>query len=178
MGIGKIFSLYVVTRLISHIQGRNLRCRCWRQSRTYTDSRTCSSALYLLWHAKRGRLSYSWMIYNVRRTLWHSKYTLATIPTYTRIVNTLVGADSNTLNLLLALLTNREASHTRYLLIVGAYRDNEVSESHPLSLALREIRSKGGMVEDVSVLALDEEQVVQLLEDTFNANQSMSRGER
>ena len=86
------------------------------------------------------------------------------------------GADSNTLNLLLALLTNREASRASYLLIVGAYRDNEVSENHLLSVALREIRSKGGMVEDVSVSALREEQVVQLLDDTFNANNSMYEG--
>ena len=93
------------------------------------------------------------------------------------------GADSNTLDLLLALLTNREASRASYLLIVGAYRDNEVSEKHLLSAALGEIRSKGGIVEDVSVSALREEQVVQLLDDTFNGNHSMSarreaRGER
>ena len=95
-------------------------------------------------------------------------YTLALLTLF-------IGADSNTLRLLLALLTNTEASHAHYLLVVGAYRDNEVDENHALSLTLQEIRSKGGMVEDVSVSPLREGQVVQLLEDTFNANRSMSR---
>ena len=92
--------------------------------------------------------------------------------------HTLTGADSNTLNLLLALLTAKAISNTRYLLIVGAYRDNEVSEDHPLSLTLREIRSKGGTVEDVSVSSLREEQVIQLLDDTFNTNKSTKGRER
>ena len=101
-------------------------------------------------------------------TLSLSHYTFAPL-------TLLTGADSNTLKLLLALLTNRGASHAHYLLVVGAYRDNEVDQNHALSLTLQEIRSKGGMVEDVSVSPLREGQVVQLLEDTFNAIRSMLR---
>lgn len=55
-----------------------------------------------------------------------------------------------------------------YLLIVGAYRDNEVDYSHPLSVSIREIHKKGGNIEDIQLLPLSEPEVVQLLDDTFN----------
>ncbi|MCG3159003.1 MAG: Anaerobic nitric oxide reductase transcription regulator NorR [bacterium] len=45
-------------------------------------------------------------------------------------------ADSATLKLLHALLTDR---HSRFLFVIGAYRDNEVGPAHPLLLTLAEI---------------------------------------
>ena len=59
-----------------------------------------------------------------------------------------------------------------YLLVVGAYRDNEVDATHPLSIALGEVHRKGGKVEDIPLLPLGEPHVTQLLEDTFNTNKS------
>jgi hypothetical protein len=102
------------------------------------------------------------------------------------------GADSSTLNVVLNLLTTPNSTRTlparspntqeltnispmHYLLLVGAYRDNEVDESHSLILTLNEIRAKGGLVEDLSVSPLSKEQVVNLIEDTFNINTSMIR---
>jgi len=48
-------------------------------------------------------------------------------------------SDVPTLNLVNRLVTSHELSH---LLFIGAYRDNEVDQTHPLSLTLREIQSK------------------------------------
>jgi len=46
-------------------------------------------------------------------------------------------ADSATLKLLHALMTDR---HSRFLFVIGAYRDNEVNPAHPLLLTLAEIQ--------------------------------------
>lgn len=46
--------------------------------------------------------------------------------------------DSVSLSLLQDVLTYSE---TRHLLVVGAYRSNEVSASHPLTATLREIET-------------------------------------
>jgi predicted ATPase len=67
-----------------------------------------------------------------------------------------------------------QSNKPAYLLIVGAYRDNEVDSNHPLSLALCEVDRNGGKVEDLQLLPLSEEQVIQMLEDTFNTNISTS----
>jgi predicted ATPase len=85
-----------------------------------------------------------------------------------------IGADANTLVLLVNLLDPmlHQSNVARYLLIVGAYRDNEVDSIHPLTMALREVHREGGKVEDLELLALSEEQVIQMLADTFNVNLS------
>jgi predicted ATPase len=56
---------------------------------------------------------------------------------------------------------------------VGAYRDNEVDTTHPLSVSLREIERKGGKVEDLQLLPLSDGQVAKLVDDTFNTNIGM-----
>jgi predicted ATPase len=82
------------------------------------------------------------------------------------------GADSNTLALLVALLSGSQGSTIHYLLIIGAYRDNEVNDEHPLTQALRELKGKGGFVRDLILSHLKEDDVVLLLEDSFNKNPS------
>ena len=70
------------------------------------------------------------------------------------------------------LLDPQLTNTSHYLLIVGAYRDNEVDATHPLSMALGEVNRKGGKVDDIPLLPLDELHVTQLLEDTFNTSMS------
>ena len=54
--------------------------------------------------------------------------------------------DAATLELLEHLVTEPEVRH---LLLIGAYRDNEVSPSHPLMRALEAIRNAGGRVQEI-----------------------------
>lgn len=59
-------------------------------------------------------------------------------------------ADPHTLNLLVVLLTAKPS----HLLLLGAYRDNEVSEDHPLMRTIKEVTEKGGRVEDILLRVL------------------------
>ena len=96
---------------------------------------------------------------------------------HTKAISThrdLLGADSNTLALLVRLLDPQLSNTSHHLLIVGAYRDNEVDATHPLSMTLGEVNRKGGKVEDIPLVALSEAHVIRLVEDTFNTNTSMS----
>ena len=54
--------------------------------------------------------------------------------------------DAATLDLLERLVTEPEVRH---LLLIGAYRDNEVGPSHPLMRALEAIRNAGARVQEI-----------------------------
>jgi predicted ATPase len=82
------------------------------------------------------------------------------------------GADANTLALLGALLSSSHGSYIHYLLPIGVYRDNKVGSDHPLTQALNDIKTKGGVVRELQLLPLQEEDIVRLLEDSFNKNPS------
>ncbi|MFB2919838.1 trifunctional serine/threonine-protein kinase/ATP-binding protein/sensor histidine kinase [Aerosakkonema funiforme] len=73
-------------------------------------------------------------------------------------------ADSASLKLIQVLMTN---SDSKYLLLMGAYRDNEVSATHPLMLTLEEILKAGAIVNNIILRALDMENVSQLVADTL-----------
>ncbi|WNG53039.1 AAA family ATPase [Archangium minus] len=73
-------------------------------------------------------------------------------------------ADAASLQLLQHLLTHSEAPP---LLLIGAYRDNEVSLSHPLMLSLEAVRKAGAQVTDILLEPLSQEQVEQLVADTL-----------
>ena len=64
---------------------------------------------------------------------------------------------------LLKLLTQNQT----HLLILGAYRDNEVSPSHPLILALNEIAKTGVTINTIALQPLTEEVLNQLVADTL-----------
>src|SRR5580658_2534371 len=68
--------------------------------------------------------------------------------------------DAATLDLLEDLLTRSELQH---LLLIGAYRDNEVDAGHPLMRKLDEIRSAGGKVKEIVLAPLAEDHLGQLL---------------
>ncbi|MBN3846821.1 AAA family ATPase [Paraburkholderia sp. Ac-20342] len=72
--------------------------------------------------------------------------------------------DAATLDVLEYLLVS---SDLRHLLLVGAYRDNEVDADHPLALKLAMIRKTGTRVDEIALAPLTCEHVTQLVADTI-----------
>jgi PAS domain S-box-containing protein len=70
--------------------------------------------------------------------------------------------DPATLDLIEHLITHPDV---RYLLLVGAYRGNEVGPAHPLALTLARVRSAGGRVREIVLAPLRPEDVARLLAD-------------
>ena len=71
--------------------------------------------------------------------------------------------DKATLDLLEHLLTHSEVRH---LLLVGAYRDNEVGATHPLTRRLEAIRQTGAQVHEIRLWPLAREDLGQLIADS------------
>jgi PAS domain S-box-containing protein len=74
--------------------------------------------------------------------------------------------DPGSLTLIEHLLTHPD---TRYLLLIGAYRDNEVSPAHPLVTSLETIRLSGAPVTDLRLAPLSVVHLNQLVADTLHA---------
>jgi predicted ATPase/signal transduction histidine kinase/tRNA A-37 threonylcarbamoyl transferase component Bud32 len=74
-------------------------------------------------------------------------------------------ADSATLKLMQTLITDPEQ---QYLLLIGAYRDNEVSPTHPLIQTVEEIEKTGTVVNNIVLKPLDLENVTELVAETLN----------
>jgi PAS domain S-box-containing protein len=83
------------------------------------------------------------------------------------VLDDLQWADSASLKLLELLITDTD---TRYLLIIGAYRDNEVNSVHPLMLTLDEIRKTGASVNQIVLTPLDLTNLNCLIADTLNCS--------
>ena len=73
--------------------------------------------------------------------------------------------DMATLQLLEHLATHPEV---RYVLLIGAYRDNEVDASHPLPPILNIIRESGGRLHEIVLAPLTSADVKQLVADTLH----------
>jgi diguanylate cyclase (GGDEF)-like protein len=71
-------------------------------------------------------------------------------------------ADSASLKLLQLLM--QDAGH---LLVLGAYRDNEVSESHSFILTVEEIRTTGAIVQTITLQSLTQSTITQWVADTL-----------
>ncbi len=80
--------------------------------------------------------------------------------------------DAATLDLLQHVLTESEVRH---LLVVGAYRDNEVSPSHPLMRTLAAIRTAEAHVPDIVLAPLTLDDVGQLVADTLHCVRDRAR---
>ncbi|MFL9913518.1 trifunctional serine/threonine-protein kinase/ATP-binding protein/sensor histidine kinase [Paraburkholderia sp. RL17-337-BIB-A] len=74
--------------------------------------------------------------------------------------------DAASLALVEHLLTHPDTS---YLLLIGAYRDNEVSGTHPLMKSLDAIRYSGTPVVDIQLAPLSAAHLNQLVADTLHA---------
>lgn len=76
-------------------------------------------------------------------------------------------ADSGSLALLADLMTHPD---TRHVLVIGAYRDNEVTASHPLMLALGEVRRGGARISNIVLGPLTREHLTMLVSDALHCS--------
>ena len=72
--------------------------------------------------------------------------------------------DAATLDLLEDLLTRSDLQH---LMLIGAYRDNEVTAAHPLMRKLDAIKTTGGKVAEITLAPLAREHLAQLIADAL-----------
>jgi predicted ATPase/signal transduction histidine kinase len=75
--------------------------------------------------------------------------------------------DAATLDFLEDLLVQQDVSH---LLVVGAYRDNEVDLTHPLMRRLSTIRQAGGTVREIHLKPLSSDDLARLISDTLHCD--------
>lgn len=80
-------------------------------------------------------------------------------------------ADSASLYIL-ETLTN-PSSAISHLLVIGAFRDNEVYPGHPLQLSLKDMRQNGSAVDEISLRPLSQDHLRELLADTMKADPVM-----
>jgi predicted ATPase len=80
--------------------------------------------------------------------------------------------DAASLELLEYLVTHSEVRH---LLLVGTYRDNEVSDSHPLPRTLEAIRGAGARVQEIVLAPLGLDDVGQLIADALHCELERAR---
>ncbi|WP_392533750.1 AAA family ATPase [Nostoc sp. C117] len=78
-------------------------------------------------------------------------------------------ADSASLKLMQLLMAD-----TGHLLIVGAYRDNEVNPAHPLMLTLSEIQKKQATINTITLTPLSQSQINQLVADTLKSTENLA----
>jgi PAS domain S-box-containing protein len=72
--------------------------------------------------------------------------------------------DAATLDLIEDLLTQSDLHH---LMLVGAYRDNEIDSAHPLKRKLEAIRNAGAKIEQITLAPLTSEHIARLIADTL-----------
>ncbi|MDZ8188044.1 MAG: AAA family ATPase [Nostoc sp. ChiSLP02] len=82
-------------------------------------------------------------------------------------IDDLQWADSASLKLMQLLMSEAEIG---YLLLIGAYRDNEVNPAHPLLLTLDEIQKIGATVNTITLAALERLSVNHLVADTLSCS--------
>ena len=80
--------------------------------------------------------------------------------------------DAATLALVEDLVGRRE---TRHLLLIGAYRDNEVGPSHSLTLALDALRGAGTQVNEIILSALELDDVCRLIASAVHSDEQHAR---
>ncbi|HSR38022.1 MAG TPA: serine/threonine-protein kinase PknK, partial [Phnomibacter sp.] len=78
-------------------------------------------------------------------------------------IDDLQWADSSSLSLLQVLMTDRDSQH---MLCICAYRDNEVSPSHPFMITVGDIQKEGANVNNISIGNLTMEDVHQLIAES------------
>ncbi|MEG4516465.1 MULTISPECIES: ATP-binding sensor histidine kinase [unclassified Microcoleus] len=72
-------------------------------------------------------------------------------------------ADSATLKLLQVMMADEE---TKYLFLMGAYRDNEVSPTHPLIMTLEGLQKQEATINQITLTPLDIGHIANLIADT------------
>ncbi|MEG4233653.1 ATP-binding sensor histidine kinase [Microcoleus sp. Pol11C3] len=79
-------------------------------------------------------------------------------------------ADSATLKLLQVMMADEE---TKYLFLMGAYRDNEVSQTHPLIMTLEGLQNQGATINHITLTPLDIEHITNLIADTVRRDRGL-----
>ncbi|MEK8019511.1 MAG: serine/threonine-protein kinase PknK, partial [Candidatus Parabeggiatoa sp.] len=79
-------------------------------------------------------------------------------------IDDLQWADFASLNLLKTLMTDTDSD---YFLIIGAYRDNEVDEAHPLMMTLEELQKAGTLLNTISLTNLSKTDLNSLITDAL-----------
>ncbi|MGF2039712.1 MAG: AAA family ATPase [Nostoc sp. CmiVER01] len=87
-------------------------------------------------------------------------------------IDDLQWADLASLKLIELLITD---ANIQYLLIIGAYRDNEVDATHPLMQTLEQIEKEGTRVNNISLQPLEIEYINQLIADTLKCSTKKSK---
>ncbi|MEJ2610821.1 MAG: AAA family ATPase [Candidatus Thiodiazotropha sp.] len=77
--------------------------------------------------------------------------------------------DAASLNLLQMIMSRNGLSH---ILVVGAYRDNEVDASHPLSMTIEALRAQDAKIDSLILEKISEESVNELISDTLHRDRS------
>ena len=75
-------------------------------------------------------------------------------------------ADSATLKLIELIMND---ARTEYLLLLGAYRDNEVNPNHPTILTVERLQEQGAMVNTIFLNSLQLEDITLLIADTLHS---------
>ncbi|HEY9604880.1 MAG TPA: AAA family ATPase [Allocoleopsis sp.] len=75
--------------------------------------------------------------------------------------------DSATLKLIELMLLDEQ---TQFLFLIGAYRDNEVTPTHPLALAVENLRKQGAVLQEIFLAPLTLEPLNQLIAETLHQN--------
>jgi predicted ATPase len=63
---------------------------------------------------------------------------------------------------------------TKHMLLIGAYRDNEVTPAHPLMLTLSEIQKNQATINTITLAPLIQGQVNQLVADTLKCTETLA----
>ncbi|HBB32790.1 MAG TPA: serine/threonine protein kinase [Cyanobacteria bacterium UBA8803] len=80
-------------------------------------------------------------------------------------------ADSASLKLIQVLMSDID---NLYLLLIGAYRDNEVSPAHPLMLTLEEIRKTQATVNTITLAPLSQTDLNKLIAETLSCSPELA----
>ncbi|MBE9183132.1 serine/threonine-protein kinase PknK, partial [Oculatella sp. LEGE 06141] len=81
-------------------------------------------------------------------------------------------ADSASLHLMQLLMADADSGH---LLLIGAYRDNEVFAAHPLRLMLDAIRKAGATLDTITLQPLHSQSVNQLVADVLHCTAAVAQ---
>ncbi|MEO1375104.1 MAG: AAA family ATPase [Cyanobacteria bacterium J06635_10] len=76
-------------------------------------------------------------------------------------------ADTASLDLLKTIVDDNQI---KYLLIIGAYRDNEVDSKHPLNLVINNLKESEINCSEINLNSLTQENVNELIADTFKSS--------
>jgi predicted ATPase/signal transduction histidine kinase/CheY-like chemotaxis protein/tRNA A-37 threonylcarbamoyl transferase component Bud32 len=87
-------------------------------------------------------------------------------------IDDLQWVDSASLVLLKSMMLDDEIRH---LLIIGAYRDNEVDKSHPFMMAASELQKANATINTIELANLQQEDVNHLLQDSLSCETALSQ---